>query len=92
MLFGGSRSAEAPPPAEVQAAPVNESQWQSQAPAGQCSTEAKGELVAGFAVRDFFLSRSDVIHRPSLLLDFTKCMDATNDFPSCSYYLGKVQP
>ncbi len=40
MLFGGGSRAEAPPPAEIQAAPVNQAQYSQQGAA--CSVEAKG--------------------------------------------------
>ena len=71
MLFGGSGHA-APPPAEAQA-PVNQAQEQQwQGQGASCEIQAKGKLQR---------------LKHGLTTDFTKCLDATNDVQSCSYYL-----
>lgn len=78
MLFGGSGHQAAPAPAAEQA-PVNQQQF-----GASCDIQAKG-------MSSFPPAFSVVFARWSLIvsiLDFTKCLEATNgDMQSCGYYL-----
>lgn len=79
MLFGGSSHSA---PAEQPQQPVQQQQQQeSQKPS--CEVQAKGESST--------TSNNGTYSYIVNIIDFTRCLEATNDLNTCSYYLDALK-